>query len=166
MFAEDFFSMSLEGLIGFLITLISVYLIVRQLQESRLASQMEGYLEIIGRVSDISESIDFIDDLGISKQWEEFKAVEAFEYLVKNEKYRNHYRKLGVLYEGVAALLHRGILDERLAFETFGAMSVKRYQTLKKAIEAHRASLDEPTLYENWEWMAKEFEVETTRRKS
>ena len=157
MIADGFSSISLESLIGFIITLISVYLIVRQLQESRLASQMEGYLEIIGRVSEISESIDFIDDLGISKKWINFNADEAYDYLVKNKKIRDHYRKIGILYEGVSALLRRGILDEQLAFETFGAMSVKRFETLKKAIDAHRMSLGEPTLYENWEWMAKKF---------
>ena len=66
MVSDGYFSISFEGILGFLVTLVSVGLIIKQLSEARLASQMEGYLTLMGRFGDISAAVEFIDDLGVS----------------------------------------------------------------------------------------------------
>jgi len=42
MFSSAYFSISFEGLLGFIVTLGIVALIVKQLSDARLASQVEG----------------------------------------------------------------------------------------------------------------------------
>ena len=158
MFADGFLSITLEGMLGLLVTVVGIWFVVQQLREARLASQMEGYLMLMGRFGELSAAIEFIDDLGVSQEWNNFSNTEAYNYLIENELYREFYKKIGIFSEGVSALLRRGVLDEKLAFETFGRMGVKRFHTFKKAIDENRMLLGEPTLNDNWEWLAIEFE--------
>jgi hypothetical protein len=46
MFADGYFFISFEAVMGFAITLVSVWFVVKQLNETRLASQMEGLLTL------------------------------------------------------------------------------------------------------------------------
>ena len=46
MFTDGYFSLRFAEVIGFVITIAGIWLVVRQLNEARLASQMEGMLDL------------------------------------------------------------------------------------------------------------------------
>jgi len=153
-FSDSFFVLSFSDLIGFLVTIISVILIIKQLADSRLATQMEGFLTISDRFAEITQAIDFVDKLSLSKEWEDFNGEEAYQHLIENKDRKENFMQVGAFYEVVSALLHRRALDRALAANTFGHFGAIRWLTLEKAIVYQRDLFGEKALYDQWEWMA------------
>ena len=67
MFADGYFSLSFAEAVGFVVTIVSVYLIVRQLNETKLASQMEGIMQLGDRFTQILPYIQTLSDLTSSQ---------------------------------------------------------------------------------------------------
>jgi hypothetical protein len=151
---DSYFSISFADLIGFIITIFSVVLIIRQLKEARLATQLAGFLALSDQFGDIAIAIEFVDSLCLSQKWNDLDGTEAYNYLTENDKNRGLYKQVGAFYEVLAALIRRGALDKTLAIDTFGNLAGKRFNTLQKAIIIHRELLGEKTLYDQWEWMS------------
>jgi len=151
---EGYFFLSFADLIGMIVTLFSALLIIKQLRDSRLAVQMEGFLTIIDRFAAITQAIAFVDSLYLSEEWKLFDGQEAYRFIMENEDNKEFYLQVGIFYEGVSALLRRGALDKGLAIDTFGGVGVTRFKTLEKAIKFHRKHVGEPDLYNQWEWLA------------
>ncbi len=152
---ENYFVISFGDLIGIIITILSVILILKQLNDSKLAAQMEGFLTVSGRFSDITPAIKFVDNLAHSEIWEGFGGSEAYLYLTENQEFSEFYYQIGNFYEIISALLRRGALDKQLALDTFGIFGAKRWKILSKAIVHHRIIVNEPEYYTQWEWLAK-----------
>ena len=133
-----YFTMSFEGLVGLVVTVISVALIVKQLQQAHLASQMDGFLELTARFTELAPAIEFVDELGRSADWATKTNSESYEFLTSNKERRQYYRKIAIFYEGMAALVRRGALDQTLAYNTFGAIGTQRFNTFRQAIEENR----------------------------
>lgn len=152
--SNGYFSISFADLIGFFITIISVFLILKQLSDSRLAVQVESYLTISDRFSKITPSIQFVDGLSLSEEWKRLDGKAAYLYLTENEVRYEHYMQVGAFYEVVSALLRRGALDDKLAINTFGGFGKNRWHAVEKAVRYHRELIGEPELYDQWEWLA------------
>lgn len=151
---SGYFSISFPDLIGFLITIISVFLTIKQLNDSRLAVQVESFLTISDRYSKVTQAIKFIDGLALSDEWNLLDGKGAYEYLIENTTYYDHYMQVGGFYEVLSALLRRGALDNDLSVNTFGGFGENRWCTLEKAIVYHRKIIGEDALYDQWEWLA------------
>lgn len=154
MSADNFFYLTFSELIGFIVTIISVALIVKQLSDTRLATQMSGYLALSDQFYQIIPGIEFIDSLGYSKEWDAFDGAEAYKYLSENDEYRGLYKSVAAFYEIVGALIHRGALDKKLAMDIFGELAAKRWFIIKKAALVQRKLIGTDTLYEQWELLA------------
>ena len=78
MFADGYFSISFEAVLGFAITLVSVWFVVRQLNETRLASQMEGMISLAifeaGKRREGKEVLELTE----SEDWKKLSGEEAF----------------------------------------------------------------------------------------
>jgi hypothetical protein len=158
MLDENFFVLTFSEILSMIVTIASVGLIVKQLNESRLASQMEGFLELGAQFGEIAPAIEFIDALTLSSEWNSMSAEESYRHIFDNEVNRNFFKKVGVFYEILGALLQRGVLDNKLAMDTFGAIGSNRWQTVKKVAKIQRSLMKEQSLYEHWEWFAKKFD--------
>ena len=154
MSVENYFSLSFSELIGFFVTIISVALIIKQLNDSRLATQMSGYLTLSDQFNNIVPAIEFIDSLNNSEEWNALDGPDAYKYLMENETYKVAYKSVAAFYEILASLLYRGALDKKLAWNTFGFIGTKRWFTIKKAVVVHRKAMGVEELYDQWEWMA------------
>ena len=157
MFGEGYFSFSFSELIGTMVTIVGIWLVVSQLRESRLSTQLSGFLELSSQFSGIAASIEFVDDLSVSEEWNSFDGSKAFAYLTDDVEIRKMYKHVGGFYESLSALVERGALDYQLIDKTYGEIGARRWRTVEKAVVEHRKVLNSPGLYENWEWFAKEF---------
>jgi hypothetical protein len=154
MSSGNYFSLSFPELIGLIVTILSVTLVIKQLNDTRLATQLAGFLAISDQFVSIAAEIEFIDSLRVSDGWNDLDGQSAYQYLNGDDKRRETYKKVAAFYEVMAALFRRGALDKKLAVDTFGGLARKRWLTLQKAVIAHRKIIDEETLYDQWEWMA------------
>ena len=157
MIPENYFFLSFPDLLAIFVTIASVALIIRQLKEARLASQLEGFLELANQFSNIALPIEFVDSLSLSTEWQQLSGEEAYEFLIENEKNRVYFKKVGIFYEMTGALLKRGMLDYKIAMDTCGEIGASRWRTLEKAIYFHRKVQGEDSLYTQWEWLAENF---------
>ena len=69
-----------------MVTIVSLALIIRQLNDSRLATQMEGYLTISDRFAEITLAIKFVDSLFHSTEWKDINGAEAYNFLAGSMK--------------------------------------------------------------------------------
>ena len=157
MFADGYFAFSFSELVGTMVTIVGIWLVVSQLRESRLSTQLSGFLELSNQFMGIAASIEFVDDLSVSEEWNSFDGSQAFAYLTEDIEIRKMYKHVAAFYETLSALVKRGALDYQLIDETYGGIGARRWRTLEKAVTVHRKALSSPGLYENWEWFAKEF---------
>ena len=157
MFADVNLSNNIFEILGLLVTIVGIWLVVSQLRESRLSTQLSGFLELSSQFTGIAASIEFVDDLSVSEEWKSFDGSQAFAYLTEDVETRKMYKHVAAFYETLSALVKRGALDYQLIAETYGGIGARRWRTLEKAVTVHRKALSSPGLYENWEWFAKEF---------
>ena len=78
MFNNDFLSISLVEIIGLLVTIIGIWLVVKQLNETRLASQMEGLLELTNLDLSNSDGLLALKELSSQEDWNTLSDEEAF----------------------------------------------------------------------------------------
>lgn len=57
MFSEEFGTITLADVLGLIVTIVGIWLVVRQLTESKLASQMEGMLTLGDRFDHLLKHI-------------------------------------------------------------------------------------------------------------
>ena len=157
MFADGFLSDHIFEILGLLVTIVGIILVLRQIRESTVSSQLSGFLELASQFVGIASSIEFVDALSTSDDWKSLDAKEAFNYLTEDEEIRPKYKEVGAFYETLSALVRRGALDHQLSIDAYGSLLSQRWSTLEKAISVHRKVLGNTTLYEQWEWAAHNF---------
>lgn len=158
MFSENFISITLADVLGLLVTSIGIWLVVRQLTESKLASQMEGMLTLGDRFDGLLEHIILIFELTQSERWQQADSDEAYKIIYETKKNREAFFKIGSFYELLAVLVRRKVLDEQLPYDTYGDLVAKRWHSIEKAISAHRVAQGTDGYWEQWEWLALRFE--------
>ena len=157
MFADGYFSISFEAVLGFAITLVSVWFVVRQLNETRLASQMEGMISLANfEASKRREAKEFLR-FTESEDWKKLTAEEAFSLVKENEEYWDGAYSLSEAYELIGNLVKSKALDINIAYQHFGWILPLTYRQLEKVTVEARKEFG-PKLQENWEWLTIEFE--------
>ena len=69
MFAEDFIANHLFEILGLVVTISGIWLVVQQLRETKLATQMEGVLSLSDRFIEITPEVSLIDRVTSAADW-------------------------------------------------------------------------------------------------
>ena len=78
MFADGFLSITLEGMLGLLVTALGIWFVVQQLREGKLAAQMDGVLSLTDRYMDMTDDIILVDELALDKDWAQLSGRKAY----------------------------------------------------------------------------------------
>lgn len=155
MFASEIWFTSPADLIGLIVTVGGIWLVVKQLREAKLASQMEGVLALGDRFDGMVEELNLLLELSQSERWKEADNEAAYKILLESKKNRTAFFKVASFYETLSVLVRRKVLDEELALDAWGDMVGKRWYWMEKAILAQRVSLENEEYWQHWEWLAK-----------
>ena len=158
MFAEGYFSLSFAEVIGFLVTIVSVYYLGRQLREAKLASQFEGMISLSQISADVYQQSQSLVDLIRSEEWKALTDDDAHALIQSNKDYQEGWHALSSFNELVGNMVKSGALDMRIAYEDQGYFLPASWRGLEKYARARRKELSVDALFDNWEWLAKEFE--------
>jgi len=158
MFSEDFLSFNLVELFGLAVTIVGIWIVVRQLTESRLASQMEGAIAFADRSDKLDSEIADLLNFSNSEDWENLDFSATYSTFKESPKYFPQYLKMANLYGLVGGLVRARALDISLADEGFGYYLPKRWRRFEKYTKELRKNSDNFAINEDWEWLAKEFE--------
>lgn len=157
MFADGYFSLSFAELIGFAITIVSVWLVIRQLNETRLASQMEGAISLATMAADMEKQVKALVDFTLLEEWEKLDDEDAYAAISRNDEYMEGYLKHANIFGLTGGLVRAGALDLHVAEEQFGYFLPVRWRRFEKFTRVLRKKFGEE-MNENWEWLALEFE--------
>ena len=157
MFAEDFLSISLAEVLGLLVTAIGIWLVVQQLRETKLATQMEGVLSLSDRFIEITPEISLIDRVTSAADWSTLQVDEQHKQLYEDKQLPDGIRKVSKFYELVSVLFQTGSLDKMVAYKLYGLAYV-RWTLVKAAVSNQREKSGVAELASEWEWLANEFE--------
>ena len=166
MFADGFIAEHIFEILGLLVTVGGVWLVVKQLNETRLASQMEGMLALTERNAALLDHIDIFSKFVNTDKWKKADGQAARKIIFDSKKNRNAFLELGSFYEIVGVLVGRKVLDENLAYDYFGDFLSTRWTLVEKAVKGQREQINNETYLNHWEWLAKKFEAETAKRNS
>jgi len=157
MFAEGFLSISLEGLIGLIVTVVGIWLVVQQLRETKLASQMDGLITPSEMHKNIREEVKPLQDFADSEEFKKLDGKEAFTMIESNEKYWIGLVRMSYMFTLIGNLVYTKSLDIRLADRSFGYVIPLNWRRLEKVIKWHRIEIENENVNVWWEWLTNEF---------
>ena len=166
MFIIGGIEISLAEVLGLLVTIGGVWLVVKQLNETRLASQMEGLIALMEIDANMEGEVSELRKFTLKEDWDEVNDNEAYSLVMENDRYRRGYLKYIKLYELVGLLVRTKALDERYAFEAFGQFLPMMWRRLEKIVRGERIEEGHELIGEHWEWLTKRIDVELERRTS
>ena len=158
MFADGYFSISFPELVGTIVTIVGIWLVVKQLNETRLASQMEGMLALGERVVAIREHRNILFELVNLDEWNSLSAKEAHTRIYESKLHLDAYSSAMTLFELLGILVRRKALDKGLAYDFYGRVTFVWWNRLAKITQQRRIEENREEIGEHWEWLAKEFE--------
>jgi hypothetical protein len=157
MFAEDFLSISLAELLGLLVTIGGVWFVVQQLREAKLASQMEGLMELIEQWTASAEMRKPLSDLSNSIEWNEMSDKEAYNRINESQRLKTGWDFMMNWYELIGVLVRKKALNREIVYELIGPFVAYRWKKYEKVIRHYGVERDWHPIH-NWEWLAIEFE--------
>jgi hypothetical protein len=158
MFAGGYFSLSFAEVVGLLVTIVSVYFVVKQLREAKLASQMEGVIAIQLMERKHIKSAKQLNELLETDEWQDLDGEEAHSMIKNTDAYWDGYLEYAATYGLLSGLVRAKAIDIHLAYEQWGFYVPSRWRTLEKFTYILREKLGNSTINDNWEWLASEFE--------
>ena len=158
MFAENFLEVGLVDIIGFSITLLGIWLVVRQLNEARLASQMEGLITLSEMEARVERLAVEVRNYTGSEGWRQLNEIEAFSNIWDREDYKEGFVNNSRLYELISVLVRTKALDEEIAYKQFGYFLPQMWRQFEKPSRGAREKLGNKNINEHWEWLAHKFE--------
>jgi hypothetical protein len=157
-------SISLAEVLGLIVTIVGVWFVVKQLNETRLASQMEGLIALMEIETNMEGEVSELREFTLKEEWDEVSDNEAFSLVMKNDNYRRGYLKYIKLYELIGVLVRTKALDERFAFEQFGQFLPMMWRRLERIVKGERQEEGLELIGEHWEWLTKRMEKKIERR--
>jgi len=150
---EGYFSISFEAIVGLLVTIVGIWLVVRQLHEAKLASQMGGLLTLEQMALALAElDLDLLNRVA-SDEWQKIPAEQAHREVFENPNAYKAWNGLVAWNDLLGVLVRRGALDEEMVFLRHGTMTELWYQRFEKIIRIERKRLKWDGLAANWEWL-------------
>jgi hypothetical protein len=158
MFADGFLSITLEGMLGLLVTAVGIWFVVQQLREAKLAAQMDGVLSLTDRFMDMTDDISLVDELALDKDWAQLSGRKAYSRYNSNKVLKSAIINLSKFYELVAVLVQSGALDISFAEKLYGELVARRWHLVRNVVYAIREEFANSFISSEWEWLALEFE--------
>lgn len=158
MFNIGGFAISLAEALGLIVTIVGIWLVVRQLREAKLASQMGGMMDLRQMISDNTEFEQLLSDLIAQDDWQSLSDEEAHSRLFASDDLREAWNELTSFFELYSLLVRKKALDEGMAYAYNGKFISLWWTELEKIARHQRIELEWENLLENWEWLATKFE--------
>ena len=137
--------------IAFLVvTLLGAILIVKQLREARLASQMEALMELDEKNKEVLEAFFVLSTFMEKETWSNLSTQEKAKRLEANEDTKRAWRTIASYCELIALSIPSKSLSSKLAYDFDGDLVVNAYRTLEPAIE-YRGNIVGPSLFNHFE---------------
>ena len=159
MFAESFLAISLAEIIGFVITIVSVGLIVRQLNDTRLASYSEIVLSLLENGRQIVPDRVAIGNVVSDESFQKLSTEQQYEMVWGDDSLKIATINVLHYYETIGTLVKTRGLAKSVAEETFGEVVSVVWTTFEPIVRNYRRSPGNERVGENWEWLANEFEI-------
>ena len=158
MLDANFFDFSIIDIIGFGVTLLGIWLVVRQLNEARLSSQMEGALMLQDHWERIIEDRSLLWDMTIKNQsWDSLSEKEAYKEVWNNKEVKGSYLRVANFFDNLGSLVLAKAFDRQLAYRGYCLILSPLYDKFEKVILLDRKIMKNSHIFENWEWMKNEF---------
>jgi hypothetical protein len=158
MFGGEYFSFSFPELVGTVVTIVGIWLVVRQLKETRQASQMESFLLLNQAYSDVNKNAIALKDLVGSNPWKDLSDEKAFVAIKGKTITYEGYNDIFGFFDLMGMLVRRNVLDEGMARETWGKLVSIWWGRVERMVRYERVDRNWPELGQNWEWLADRFE--------
>lgn len=152
-----FLTITIGEVLGLIVTIVGIWLVVRQLNETRLASQMEGMISLSAMSIDMENDVKALREFTLLEEWEKLDDVEAYELIRGTDEFYQGYLKQATVYGLTGGLVREGALDIRVAAVQFGYFVPAMWRQFEKYTKMLRKEFG-PHINENWEWLAMEFE--------
>ena len=157
MFADGL-TITFEGFLGLIVTVVGVWFVVQQLREAKLASQMESLLALSNQMTDLHAERIAIMEIANSKEWNEGGPDEVYAMVFDDKEIMDSYIKIGNLFDLIGTLVSSRALGMEMTNKLYGHLAPTMYRTLEKLINIDRHKENEPNIYDNWEWLTIELE--------
>lgn len=158
MFASEIWFTSPADLLGLLVTVVGIWFVVKQLNETRLASQMEGLLQLQMIYKEVYLDKNIMYEFMDKHKWSTLSDSEAYKLAAKTKSIDESWANILNFYDTLGLLVKSKALDYGIARDSYAGAVVKWWGFLGPVIEQDREDTGEIFLAENWEWLAKEFE--------
>ena len=158
MFADGFLSIGLSEIVGWLVTLLGIWLVVRQLNEAKLASQMEGLLTLGEMDSGNGDSWNTALEVVNRQDWIGLEPQQAHKLFHETDAHAKALDRITIFFERMSVLVRRKALDSKMAYDMYGNAITRWWERMNKVVIHHRIELNDKSFGRNWEWLAHEFE--------
>jgi hypothetical protein len=158
MFGEGYYSFTFPELVGTIVTIVGIWLIVKQLREAKLASQMEGLLTLGEMDAGNGDSWNTALDLINRQDWIELEPQQAHDLFHETDAQAKALDKITIFFELISVLVRRKALDSKMAYDMYGNAVTRWWERMSKVIRHHRIYLNDKSYGRNWERLALEFE--------
>jgi len=156
---NDFFSsLTIADILGFAVTILGIWLVVRQLKEAKLASQMEGVLMLQDHWEHIISDRTLLWEMTLQDdEWDACSPKIAYKKVFKDKAATESFMRVANFFDNLGMLVHGKALDKYFAYRGYGTILTVFYDKLEKVIALDRKVQNNPKIFRNWEWMRKEF---------
>ncbi len=158
MITDAYFSFSFADLVGTVVTILGIWLVVQQLRETKLASQMEGILMLQDHweriINDRSLMLKMTTQ---SDKWDSLSAKEAYRAVFENKEVNDSFIRVANFFDGIGMLVMAKALDKKLAYQVYSLILSPLFDEFEKVIIFDRKVQNNSRIFESWEWMRDEF---------
>ena len=158
MVVNDFLLNNMFEILGLLVTMAGIWFVVQQLRESKLASQMEGILMLQDHWERIIEDRGLLWEMTIQNDdWDSLSAKKAYREVYKNKDVNDSFIRVANFFDTVGNLVISKSLDKELAYRQYCLVLSPLFDKFEKVILLDRKVQKNPRIFDNWEWMRREF---------
>lgn len=158
MFGEGFWALTLEGLVGLLITAIGIWLVVKQLTETKLATQMEG-LMVLGQL-DVENAAHWAALINMSdnNEWDMLSPDAKYKRLYSSLHLAEAFDAAYTFFELMGSVVYTKALSMTMVQRMYGWSVNSWWERLGQVVIHRRKVIGNQELGANWEWLAREFQ--------
>ncbi len=157
---SDFFtSITFPDILGLIVTLLGIWLVVRQLREGKLASQMEGVLMLQDHWERIIEDRSLLWEMTLQDdEWDSCSPKVAYRKIFGDKTITDSFMRVANFFDNLGMLVRGHALDMDFAYRGYGNVLSILYDKLEKVIALDRKVQNNPQIFVSWEWLRREFE--------
>ena len=157
MFGDGYFSISFEGLTGIIVTILGIWLVVRQLRETKQANQLLGLMALGEMDVTNGRNRSLLLEQAANEDWYSISDKEAHDRIFGNVKLAEAGDSVFSNMELVGMMVRKNLLHEKLAYGLFGKTVWIWWDRFGMVLRHRRTEIGWDQFMGNWEWLAKRF---------